>query len=222
MNGELQIGSGNGDIQIGVSAFPLPSINPIVREQVRTDWPGITGDAPRTIAFWVRIPERRENISAVLVGWGTQQHGEDVEFNSTCTVHLDYSTQRRPTLNFSFGGFWYHFPDVVLDDGQWHHLAAVYTGRSDDDGFPMAEVYVDGQRALKKPSFHQPLDLDRDERVIIDTRPDTPLVIGAASGWTTPNPAGTFAGQIDELYVIAGAISEDTLARLMQHNRLTP
>lgn len=37
LDGELQIGTGDGRVRIDVASFSLPSLNPIVREQLRTD-----------------------------------------------------------------------------------------------------------------------------------------------------------------------------------------
>lgn len=192
------------------------------------DWTGITGDAPRSVAFWLKMPRCRlapgdEINGAILVGWGEQMAGERVPLNRKWTVHLDYSADRHPMLNVSYGGFWYYFPTVVLDDDQWHHLAVVYNGNSNEKGHPCTTLYLDGEEINGLPEHHEPLDLRPSGVVNVDTRAKAPLVVGGQFNWTTPwipNPKSNFTGNIDELHVISGAINRDQVRGLMLNNRL--
>ena len=196
-------------------------------ESIQSDWPGFTGNQPRSVAFWLKMPQRRltdDGINGnILVGWGKQHGGDEIHLNHKWTVHLDYRYDRHPVLNVSFGGFWYFFPEVVLDDDQWHHLAVVYEGKSDSRGFPTTRVYLDGSKVRGRFDHHSRLNLDRDGSVVVDTQASVPLMIGG--GLSSKSASGIdsnahFIGRIDELYVIRGAIDEEAVLRLMRENRL--
>ena len=196
-------------------------------ESIHSDWPGFTRDQPRSVAFWLKMPQRRLTEGGpngnILVGWGKQHGGDEIHLNHKWTVHLDYRSDRHPMLNVSFGGFWYYFPEVVLDDDQWHHLAVVYEGKPDARGFPATRLYLDGIRVIGRTDHHSGLDLDRDGSVIVDTQTSVPLMIGG--GLSSKSASGIdsnahFIGRIDELYLIQGAIDEEAVLRLMRENRL--
>jgi ferric-dicitrate binding protein FerR (iron transport regulator) len=197
-------------------------------EFVVTDWPGILGDAPRSVAFWVKLPRARhaKPDQSVLVGWGEQQqHGENARINSKWSVHLDYSADHPPLLIVSYGGFWYSYPEVVIDDDRWHHLAVVYAGRPDARGFPLTTVYYDGVAIQGYHANEGPLDLDRNGSVIVDTKASLPLIMGGRFWPGQPSvisPRARFTGSFDELHVVSGVIDEQAVHELMRSNRLAP
>lgn len=197
---------------------------------LESDWMGILGNRPRSVAFWIKMPEKRvtdreTHRSDTIVGWGMQRDENETEmlFSSKWTVHMDYSSYRHPILNISFGGFWYHAPETVLDDDKWHHLVVTYSGKSDDEGYPRVKFYVDGVlSAIKSKRESRPVARTTDGTVIIDTLEKTPFVIGASLS-SAPNTE-TIKGQylramIDELYVIEGEIDQQAVDDLMHANR---
>ncbi|GAA5497055.1 hypothetical protein Rhal01_03243 [Rubritalea halochordaticola] len=198
---------------------------------LETNWPGILGDQPRTVAFWIKMPKKRiskeeKHISDTIVGWGMQRDQNEFEmnFNSKWTIHLDYSTYRRPSLNVSFGAFWYYVPDAELDDNQWHHLAVTYSGLVTDEGKPFVRVYLDGKPVWLKVKADRETVRDLAGNVAVRTLEKTPLVVGAtlSSDPMQDTIHGQYLGAlIDELYIIQGEIDEATVHSLMEKNRIS-
>lgn len=200
---------------------------------LETDWPGILGATPRTVAFWLKLPNLRAAEKTpsptnhlTAVAWGTQQGNEPSSrnINSKWTIHFDYTPNRAPALNISFGGFWYHAPKAELDDNAWHHITVTYSGTSHGSGHPVVQLYIDGKTHPLDPALLQPARIHKDGQVIIDTLEKTPLVIGAAPS-ARPNElirTNTYLqAEIDELYIIKGVIDAAAVKRLKETNRLS-
>ncbi|NWK55740.1 hypothetical protein HW115_08970 [Verrucomicrobiaceae bacterium N1E253] len=200
-----------------------------VSNYLETNWDGILGNQPRSVAFWIKMPEMRLGDSLsngrTIIGWGMQQERQDsVNVNSKWTIHLDPATNRYPMLNISFGGFWYYAPETVLDDDQWHHLTVVYTGEADDKGQPITQLYLDGQRRPISKAAHNPVQRDVEDNIAINTTAHTPLVVGAAlhpDARKLIHHNRFLKAEIDELYIIEGAITEESVLKLMHQNQLS-
>lgn len=198
---------------------------------LKTDWAGILGNRPRTVAFWLKMPNRRApdrmpHQANTVVGWGTQQggHSSNRTINSKWTVHFDYAENRHPMLNISFGGFWYYAPEAELDDSSWHHIAVTYSGESDAAGTPVTRLFIDGEAQSLLHASHSPVRIHEDGQVMIDTMEKTPLVIGATLSREDQqliDPYQFIQAQIDELYIIEGVINEKSIRQLMMTNQLT-
>ena len=94
-----------------------------ISDYLETDWPGILGNHPRSVAFWLKMPTRRDaenkpEASNTIIGWGQQQDWDpsNVKTNSKWTIHLAYPKGQHPLLHISYGGFWYSSPDAILED----------------------------------------------------------------------------------------------------------
>ncbi|GAA5497052.1 hypothetical protein Rhal01_03240 [Rubritalea halochordaticola] len=197
---------------------------------LETNWRGVMGDKPRSVLFWIRMPEARkgrdvEQGSHTIVGWGMQRSGSTMEnkFNNKWTIHLDYSPNRYPMLNISFGGFWYYFPGVVLDDDQWHHVAVIYTGESDEKGLPVLKLYLDGVAVPITDSNVTSWEklLDAQGRVMVKTLEKSPMSVGARLSREADesyHQEGFLRAGIDELYVVEGVVDEETVLSLMKQN----
>lgn len=197
---------------------------------LETDWPGIMGNAPRTVAFWIKIPQ--QNLSKAdqisksgggIIAWGRQQSSDLANMNSKWTVHMEYRDQPFPLLHVSFGGFWYFVPDVQVDDNLWHHITVTYDGNSDDRGFPVTRVFIDGKPQDLGYATEAKLHRNDDGEVIIDTEDQTPLIIGSNldfTGQRMVNPKQSIKAQIDELYIIQGVIGHEAIRKLMKTNQL--
>ncbi|BDS05462.1 hypothetical protein NT6N_05020 [Oceaniferula spumae] len=202
-----------------------------ISNYLETDWAGILGDRPRTVAFWLKMPNRRApelmpHQQHTVVGWGTQQsgHSSNLSINSKWTIHFDYAENKPPILNMSYGGFWYYTRETELDDNAWHHVAVTYSGESDHAGNPVTRLFIDGQAHKIHPASHPPVRTHEDGQVMIDTMEKTPLVIGATlsrEGQELIAPNQFLQAKIDELYIIEGVINEDSIRQLMTKNQLT-
>ncbi len=190
------------------------------REHLMTNWKGILGDAPRTVAFWMKMPETRSREVTTLVAWGAQN---DHALNNKFTVHLDHSLECYPMLNISFGGFWYYSPGTVLDDNRWHHLVVVYEGKLDDKGLPITRLYLDGIDTQLERCDREPFTLTNRDPIRVATKDQTPLTLGAnlsADRDRLIRDNYFLEGKMDELFIIEGALSEDEILHLKQTNFL--
>jgi len=202
-----------------------------ISDYLETDWTGILGDSPRSVAFWIKMPNRRDaeirpQSSNTIVAWGKQQDwgSEHAKINSKWTIHLGYPENQHPVLHISYGGFWYFSPDVILDDDIWHHVAVTYEGKSDPTGNPITTLYIDGKVSSLKHSAHAPIRRDKDNNVFIHTLDNTPLVIGAELSRDSRHFVRNhqfLQAEIDELFIIEGVISHDDVLELIEANQLT-
>lgn len=108
---------------------------------VETDWPGIVAGRPFTLAYWIKMPPGQSSVESV-VAWGAPGPGAEPPVSPFLSSVLD--TGDGCVLQVVLGGQGFQ-GNTRLDDGQWHHLAMVATGRSDGTGTPDFSCYVDGQ-----------------------------------------------------------------------------
>lgn len=117
------------------------------------------------------------------------------------------------------GGLWFE-GSTSLDDGQWHHIAAVYAGRNLAQGMPDLRLFIDGKRESGQWVWNEPIDRHPGGgiRVSTETREEEgaePLMIGKPL-----HGRHTFRGELDEIYVIAGALEVEAVQGLWKSNRL--
>lgn len=193
-------------------------------DHIITDWMGIGGDDPRTVAFWAKITPGDAGYDLGCVAWGYRPPTKETS-NRKWNVQLARArgTGSRCILNTTFGGLWME-GGTALDDGKWHHVAAVYAGRNLPDGMPDLRLYVDGNPELGNWKWNDPIDRsDGAVRVRTDRRKEIgahPLTVARSirrSGSQT-----YFKGKIDEIYVIAGALRPVDIRNLWQNNRFDP
>ncbi len=185
---------------------------------MESDWPGIEGSAPRSIAYWIQLP-RDQNYLHPVVGWGARKLSHSF-FSYIKT------TPKGAVAAMSFDSFWLE-GSIPINDGQWHHLAVVYTGRSQADGDPEVSCYVDGQ-------------LDRMTRYALDSPPkDANGKIEVNTTCTGPEAVpltlftdiysdrkmpsrGAISLAIDELYVFQSALTAQQITHLFHSNQYDP
>jgi len=105
---------------------------------IESDWPGISGSAPRTFATWCRLPSGyRPPTAPPLALWGNPATGWNRKFKIAVAANNE-----RTHLRVSFG-------EIIINgtsdlaDGRWHHLAVTYQG-NDPAGRPLVRMFVDG------------------------------------------------------------------------------
>jgi anti-sigma factor RsiW len=178
-------------------------------DHIRTNWPGISGRSARSVAVWLRLPvdkpetQKRESI---LV-WG-----DTGEFGGKFEVGWNYRPEagQLGALRLTCGPG-YVVGTTDLRDGQWHHLAVVFGCEPDTEtGIPV-RLYLDGvPEKASKWRYFMPYTTPGWEA-------NTEMRIGISFD-SMGVPRGTLKGDLDELYIFSGVLSEEGIKRVMNHN----
>lgn len=183
-----------------------------------TDWPGIGGNAPRTLAFWLRLPPRGDYIHPI-VGWGHRYGDYDAQLSSFFAYVQ--TVNGVTAAGVSLGGYWI-LGNSRIDDDRWHHLAIVATGNTLPDGRPDLRIHVDGREETVTPSWSSGCRFSEKEPLLMatetadaDSRP-----LSAFSQLYPGEPAGHgFPASIDELIVVEGALDAADIEALFKENQ---
>lgn len=184
-----------------------------------TDWPGVAGNTPRTVSFWLKadvvknILRTKQVPRRNVISWGLRS----ADFEGACW-QLDLSALEGDSHGVStdFGTFHGRMStrsDVL--DGQWHHVVSVYTGRELQTGLPEVIHHVDGLSYRAWPYKDQ-------SAVPINTLTHLPASVGVRFGITALKPESnlpTFRGVIDEVYIVEGVLSPEEIRLLREENR---
>ncbi|MGJ8642709.1 MAG: LamG-like jellyroll fold domain-containing protein [Luteolibacter sp.] len=180
---------------------------------IQTDWPGISGAWPRSVACWVRMDTHNLQTNGLIpgiAGWGVGR-GKNSKWKVAAGMPRGDSEL---ISRVSFGQYWYDGAAVLKDD-TWHHLVFVYRGRLLANGLPDVSIYVDGRESGLLYKGGGSVEIESGK---IDTETDTvhsqPLLIGKS-----PGERDTFKGDIDELYIFTGALQEDAILDLYEAGR---
>lgn len=187
---------------------------------VESDWPGIEGAGPRTVAYWLKVPPGQKCHHPV-VGWGDRNN------------HRSFFSYIRTDLQGTVTGvssdlFWVE-GSKPINDGQWHHLAMVYTGKSKPDGDPEIYSYIDGmleqtKRYESDTATREGGRAPRDSHgnIVVDTAISGPQAVPLTLFthlWSDRKQGHEIALSIDELYVFEAALSGTQVVNLFQYNR---
>jgi ferric-dicitrate binding protein FerR (iron transport regulator) len=175
-----------------------------------TAFPGIAGDTPRSVAFWVRLPANSSEIFAYsILSWGSTQAGGKWQVGWN-TAH-DNSGTRGAIRTEVQGG--YRIGSTNLLDGRWHHVAIVFLG-GPGSGTGDIRHYVDGR--LEPTTSLKPQAIATE----VAGPKALPLSIGRR---IEPDPYfKTFKGELDELYILPAALTPEQIQALHQANRPPP
>jgi hypothetical protein len=183
-------------------------------DYVQTNFPGISGDAPRTVAFWVKVPtDFRIKNGYALVSWGsTVEEGEAWQIS----VNPKAETGELGRLRVGRIG-----EPVIgttdLRDDRWHHVAVVFYGGERAEVATQILIYVDGQleRSHRKsmPIVHTDIDSPGSKKVAFG------LNIGPVGKRPGKPPEWlVFRGCMDEVFICDGALSQAQVRDLMTRN----
>lgn len=109
-------------------------------EYVRTDWPGVEVGRPFTVAYWLKMAPGQSSMDS-LIGWGGPDSAANPQVPLFHSSVLKIGDGCVSSVTLGGNGF---RGSTRIDDGAWHHLAIVATGRLDDNGMPEFFSYVDG------------------------------------------------------------------------------
>lgn len=184
-------------------------------DSLLTNWPGIAGDAPRSVAFWLKLPKNLHHYDARLMWWGrwSSDSSENSEWSLRATSY-DYSnwaTARmswvdETRLQLYLGGSWWMGASALAPE-TWCHVAVCYGGAIDKNGKPIATLYLNGKEEKSRyqsaaNAFGKPID------TILE--PDSHFVIGRSRS----SPGSSCAAALDELYVFDCELSPEAVRAL--------
>lgn len=182
-----------------------------------TDWPGIAGNAPRTLSFWLRLPPRNDYLHP-LVGWGHRFGDDDPTLSSFFVLAETVDGVTVPAA--SLGGYWIKGTSRI-DDDRWHHLAISASGQQLPDGRPELRLYIDGREETVTSFWTDGIEFSETAPLVMETdtiHPDSrPLSVfsqlfpGAAGGHGFP-------ASIDELRVVEGVLGPAEIQALYREN----
>lgn len=183
------------------------------RMYARAKFPGLSGSAPHTVAFWVKVAEDAPLSDAfTMVAWGTQ-----VKKLGSRPVHINWN--RNPAegplgaLRTDFGGG-HAMGTTSLRDGRWHHLAISFTPGAEDDAPVQVKQYVDGRlesSTIVPGKTRAPAGTG--DPALTDV-----VWLGCRLGNTGPRQ-DRFRGEMDELFIADRGLEPNEIVALMKDNR---
>jgi Concanavalin A-like lectin/glucanases superfamily len=183
-------------------------------DYVQTEFPGISGDAPRTVAFWVKVPtDFRIKNGYALVCWGST-----VEEGEAWQISVNPKAETGELGRLRVGRIGEPIIGTTdLRDDRWHHVAVVFYGGAHADGATQVLMYVDGQleRTHRKsmPIVHTDIDSPGSKKVAFG------LNIGPVGKYPGKPPEWlVFRGCMDEVFICDGALSQAQVRELMARN----
>lgn len=187
-----------------------------------SDFPGITGSQPRTVAFWVKVPRDFDSKE----GYGIVNWGKVRVPGGAWQISANGTEKDGPLGRLRIGTHWGQVIGTTdLRDGQWHHCAVVLYG--DQEGKPNTGthvlLYVDGKL---EPAARKSLQA-------VDTVSLPESEDGGHGVWmgrnlgfehegdSTGRDFGRFfRGEIDEMVICDMAMDQRQILRLMEDNEM--
>jgi ferric-dicitrate binding protein FerR (iron transport regulator) len=170
--------------------------------------PGISSVSPRTVAFWLRVPEDAQlSDGRAVIAWQVHskksgKHVLEIGWNRDPNQGVLGALRTEMGKNYAVGA-------TSLRDGRWHHVAVVFVPVGKENGPVQVTQYLDGRlegttlRAIKN-------------KHAVDNSEDDLMWLGC-----TPNLRShlQFRGDLDELFVMDRALSPPEILRLMTQNQ---
>jgi ferric-dicitrate binding protein FerR (iron transport regulator) len=184
-------------------------------DYVQTQFAGISGSSPRTVACWVKVPRdmtAREGFA--LVSWGAHEQPGD-----TWQVSVNPTPEEGPPGRLRVGTHEGHVVGVTdLRDDQWHHVAVVLFEGHPANTATHVLLYVDGH--LEPAACKTVRRIDTDTSSVEAQRVAFGKNSAIRSAFDQRNIAHTFRGSLDEITLCGAALSESEIRQLMETGRV--
>jgi len=178
---------------------------------VKTDFPGIGGSRPRTVAFWAKIPRDFSTHNGYgMLGWGLMEPG------AAWQISPNPKKSEGPLGRLRVGAM--NAPVIGttdLRDNRWHHIAVVMYGGDEADLSTHVLLYVDGQ--LENTSVKSVKRI----KTTLEHSDSRALQFGRNIGFSQEQRGITdrfFKGWIDEVFIFDTALDQKKIQRLMESN----
>lgn len=172
-----------------------------------SNWPGIGGTSPRTVAFWIRLSQARK--AAPIIGWGRFDDPTKMAEFGIRTVG------KSGQLRLVSGRRWLE-SERSIADGKWHHVL-VMLGSHRKGSWPEVQLFIDGEEDVLMPGepwkhLKAPLDTFWTD---IHHAWSQPVTLGrfVAEG---PQYFAGLDGALDELIIAEGVLTGDQVRALYE------
>ena len=180
----------------------------------KAPFPGIGKRAPRTVAFWIKVPaDAPLPDSGAMLAWplGSAGRGIEIGWNRHPLDGALGALRTSAARNSVIGS-------TPLRDGRWHHLAVVFSPKQKADAAPQIRQYVDGRL--------DGIATRRSGKRTRGSQTESAHVAGSAEEalWIGRNLAGgasgmNFRGALDELFIADRVLTPPEIRHLMTHNK---
>ena len=184
-----------------------------VNSYVETDFLGIEGNKPRTVAFWTKVPDATNaNLAYGMLGWGRMSPAAAWQISSNPNI------KEGPIGRLRVGTYnSYVIGTTDLRDNRWHHVAVVMYGGEYADVSTHILLYIDGE--LEKTSRKSIARI----KTQLNHASSKPFGIGQNLGFRDrqkPAKNAYFKGWMDEIYVFDTALDINQIRSLVDYNKL--
>ena len=183
----------------------------------RAEFPDLSGNFPRTIAFWVKIPKDAPLSGAYsMVAW----RGDNEQLASR-PVHIGWN--RHPmegplgAIRTDFSGG-HAMGMTPLRDGRWHHVAVIFLLNDDPAAPVQVKQYVDGRLESNAVTPGPKRSVRANVRANDNLSGSERLWLGCRLGAVGPKKE-RFLGEIDELVVVDRGVEPAEVVALMDWHR---
>lgn len=184
-----------------------------------TDWAGVPGNAPRTLAFWLLLPHRDDYLHPIA-GWGLRYEKNSTSLGSFFVL-VEY-TGEGSVAGVSLGGYWIK-GSTPVDDSRWHHIAVTSSGRFRPDGTPDVKLYIDGRPETYTAFFNPDASFTPEQPLVPDTdvtHPDSQPLSVLSHLFADRQGDHPFPAALDELRVYEAALNASQIESLFRNNHL--
>lgn len=179
-----------------------------------TEFSGIEGSNPRTVAFWLKLPaDFSVDKGFGILSWGLSEKLSAWQISPNPNPDLAPLGSMRIGTNHGVV-----IGTQPLNDEKWHHVSIVLFGGEQADLSTHVLIYIDGK--LEKTANKSIGKVDTET----NHPKSRPLSIGRNLAFTNPNnklqTKRFFQGWLDEIYVFDTALNKQQILRLMQNNKV--
>lgn len=179
---------------------------------LETDFSGIGGNKPRTVAFWMKTPPKFDpQFSFGILSWGLSDKFSAWQISPNPQESLGPLGRIRIGTNHA---------EVIgttdITDNNWHHVAIVLFGGEHADLSTHILIYIDGklEKTSKKSIAKVFTELNHPK--------SKPLTMGKNIAFNNPKNTKQhyrfFKGWLDEVYIFDSALNEKQISRLITSN----
>lgn len=175
-----------------------------------TEYPGIAGNQPRSIAFWVKIePDTPDSLAYSFLSWGMKNPEGGGKWQLGWNRGNDNSgVVGAIRTEVELG---YHVGSTDLRSGRWHHVVSVFSGGPGSDIANHVRHYVDGRLEATTAVLSKPVDTK------VSDPKSLPLTIGRRLD--VDDYFRNLRGEMDEVYVFPSALTPEQIERLYRENQ---